>query len=65
MPRRCALALHPDGHVYAAYFRWTSAVNAMGTTCVPGTGLGAVDVTADVVVVRDDHGGAGPCPTAT
>ncbi len=43
-------ALHPDGTVYATFESWTNAASAGG---------GVVNVTFDVVVTRDDNGGAG------
>jgi hypothetical protein len=43
-------AIHPDGTVYAVFHAWRSFDNI--------TGKG----TADIVVVRDDSGGAGPNP---
>jgi hypothetical protein len=42
------LALHPDGTAYAGYHRW---VKASGS-----------DVTVDIVMTRDDKGGAGTSP---
>ncbi len=43
-------AVHPDGTVYAVFHSWRSFN--------PSTGAGV----ADVVLVRDDHGGTGPNP---
>jgi hypothetical protein len=40
---------HPDGTVYAIFYRWRAFTDTD-------------EVTADVVVVRDDHGGAGAQP---
>ncbi len=48
-------AIHPDGTVYGAFYRWT---NMAGNFNPNGT------VTADVVVVRDDDWGAGANPFA-
>jgi hypothetical protein len=39
-------AVHPDGTVYAAFYRWTSFVGGVATV--------------DVIVVRDDDGAGGP-----
>ena len=43
-------AIHPDGTVYAIFHSWKSFDNHTG------------EGTADIVVVRDDHGGAGASP---
>jgi hypothetical protein len=47
-------ALHPDGTVYAAFLGWRSQTGDFSA--------GTLQITADVVVVRDDHGGTGPSP---
>ena len=46
-------ALHPDGTVYAAFYHWTARTGNFSPNAT---------ITADVVVVRDDAGGAGPTP---
>ena len=46
-------AIHPDGTIYAVFYRWTA------TTAGPG---GSFTFTADVVVVRDDNWGASATP---
>jgi len=46
-------ALHADGTIYAITYRWTK------TTATTGGGF---NITADVVVVRDDNWGAGATP---
>jgi len=45
-------AIHPDGTAYAIYHAWRSFHNRSG------------EGTADIVVVRDDHGGRGAKPFA-
>jgi hypothetical protein len=47
-------AVHANGTIYAAFFRWVS-----GAT---GCAFGITTVTADVVVVRDDNWGSGTTP---
>jgi hypothetical protein len=47
-------AVHANGTIYAAFFRWVS-----GAT---GCGFGITTITADVVVVRDDNWGSGATP---
>ncbi|MEA2898639.1 MAG: hypothetical protein QOJ84_4254 [Bradyrhizobium sp.] len=47
-------ALHPDGTVYAAFLGWRSQTGDFET--------GTLQITADVVVVRDDLGGTGATP---
>jgi hypothetical protein len=46
-------AVHADGTVYALVYRWTNTATTTG---------GGFNVTADVVIVRDDNGGAGANP---
>jgi len=46
--------LHPDGTVYAAFLGWRSQTGDFSA--------GTLQVTADVVVVRDDQGGTGATP---
>jgi hypothetical protein len=46
-------ALHPDGTVYAAFYHWTARTGNFSPNAT---------ITADVVVVRDDAGGAGATP---
>ena len=46
--------LHPDGTVYAAFLGWRSQTGDFSA--------GTLQVTADVVVVRDDKGGSGATP---
>jgi hypothetical protein len=51
---QCRPISHPDGTVYAAFYGWRSMTGSFpGNTLV---------VTSDVVVVRDDNGGAGASP---
>ena len=47
------VAIHPDGHVYAAFMSWTT----QGTATA-----GITPITSDVVVVRDDAGGVDANP---
>jgi hypothetical protein len=47
------IAAHPDGHVYAAFMSWTT----QGATTA-----GVTPLTVDVVMTRDDRGGASPDP---
>lgn len=46
--------IHPDGTVYAAFLGWRSQTGEFSA--------GTLQVTADVVVVRDDQGGTGATP---
>jgi hypothetical protein len=46
-------AVHLDGTVYAAFYRWTTIVGSFNPSAT---------ITADVVVVRDDNWGAGATP---
>ena len=48
---QCRPVAHPDGTVYAAFYRWRASTGSF-----PGNTL--VITSADVVVVRDDNGGA-------
>jgi len=47
-------AVHPDGTVYAAFLGWRSQSGDFSA--------GTLQITADVVVVRDDNGGTGDTP---
>jgi hypothetical protein len=44
------IAVHADGHVYAAFQRWTSGSSSVG------------NFNMDVVITRDDNGGSGANP---
>jgi hypothetical protein len=46
-------AVHPDGTIYGAFYHWTR---------IAGNFSPNATITSDVVVVRDDTGGAGPNP---
>jgi hypothetical protein len=46
-------AVHPDGTIYGAFYHWTG---------IAGNFSPNATITSDVVVVRDDTGGAGPNP---
>jgi hypothetical protein len=52
---QCRPALHADGTVYAAFYRWRSMTGNFGMNTL-------VITSADVVVVRDDSGGSGGAP---
>lgn len=46
---------HPDGTVYAVFYRWVAMTGSFGANSL-------VITSADVVVVRDDKGGKSPNP---
>jgi hypothetical protein len=46
---------HPDGTVYAAFYRWRAMTGNFGSNTL-------IITSADVVVVRDDNGGKGANP---
>jgi hypothetical protein len=46
---------HPDGTVYAAFYRWRAMTGSFGANTL-------VITSSDVVVVRDDNGGKGATP---
>jgi hypothetical protein len=51
---QCRPASHPDGTVYAAFYGWRNQAGSFPNNTLV--------ITADVVVVRDDAGGAGANP---
>lgn len=45
--------VHPDGTIYATFYGWRKVTKLFG---------GAMSITADVVVVREDNSASGPTP---